>query len=108
MPGANYGRPLSVVRISVFSDFEATHANRGISVGSSPIGIVKVLPTPRQGEGEAILNQYYNNFVAYSYHIILQDDVYVCISSIYFVYYDDQYSLRWYHIFLSKLRRIAW
>ena len=34
----NEDRPLSVVRISAFSDFEATHAKQGIGIGSSPIG----------------------------------------------------------------------
>ena len=29
MPCENYGRPPSVVRISAFSDFEATHAKQG-------------------------------------------------------------------------------
>ena len=41
-----------------------------MGIGSSPIGYDGFVP-PQTGQGEAKLNQYYDNFVGYSYEAVL-------------------------------------
>ena len=84
MPCENYGRPPSVVRISAFSDFEATHAKQGyqLSVYGCPLSGVKVLHTK----------------------LVL---ITIILSVTHIIYYTMMY-MRGYTIFFSKLRRMTW
>ena len=56
---ANQGGPLSVVKISALTDFQAIHAKQWywmVSIQGRPLSVMKVLHTPRKGQGEAKLN----------------------------------------------------
>ena len=61
MPCENYGRPPSVVRISAFSDFEATHAKQGYQLsvyGCPPIrseGFAHPSARPRRSTTKLVL-----------------------------------------------------
>ena len=55
MPCTNSGRPLSVLRISIFPEVSQMGVSDGIGIGPAPVGYEGFVQ-PRKGQGKAKLN----------------------------------------------------